>query len=784
MKVLPKSIIERRELNLRQGIKSSLSNIRSIIALVYTLYRSNNRKAVVEYSESTNGGQIKLHSTLENSIKTFLGIDDLTSINNNPLFKSQMEALQVGIELIFKLGKVEFIDSTLASSAERSGRNRYNKRIRFGTNIQIIDTFLSSYEADLSTFLRKWLLNQESEKREIDEGVKRLLTIFSEETQFKIRYNNQEISFQQEGIYKEFASGNTVVGRDEHENVGPFRVFKSYVKEGLHPYISENGDEFIAKGATTDALEYYQIVSNALDLIPKRTQITSIITQDNNETLEKCTQLSLPEQMQIIYYGCPGTGKSHIVKKQTERESVVRTTFHPDSDYSTFVGCYKPTTKHGPRYTSYGEKAVVIKDAEGKELTEDRIVYEFVDQAFLQSYIKAWKFYTESLEGADLKKQFLIIEEINRGNCAQIFGDLFQLLDRNDYGFSDYYIHADRDMQKHLAKAFNGIAMNDSHKNTINAMYHNGERDIVAQVLNGEILLLPNNLYIWATMNTSDQSLFPIDSAFKRRWDWKYRPIVKGRDKDGNELNWRIKADTKEYDWWSFLEKINAIVGTTTNSEDKKLGFFFCKPTDSVISAETFVGKVIFYLWNDVFKNFGFDDPIFKDEDVTTLEFDKFYTTDIYGDTIVRTDKVERFLDNLKVKVAGEIITEIEDEDGNTSSTSTRDYSKYSINGVGKYGKNILAAECVKEYIKLNPEMSVEDVLANWKSLGYIVTHFVESKEEHDTRTDNSIRSAEIPCGDTFVYVEKNGYGNNGAVDKLIAAVNQKDWNIKIVKVE
>ena len=517
MKVLPKSIVERRELNLRQGIKSSLSNIRSIVALVYTLYRSNNRKAVVEYSESTNGGLIKLHSTLENSIQAFLGIDNLTSINNNPLFKSQMEALQVGIELIFKLGKVEFIDNTLASSAERTGGNRYNKRIRFGTNIQIVDTFLSSYEADLSIFLRKWLQNQESEKREIDEGIKRLLTIFSEETQFKIRYNNQEISFQQEGIYKEFTNGNTVVGRDEHENVGPFRVFKSYVKEGLHPYISENGDEFIAKGATTDALEYYQIVSNALDLIPKRTQITAIIPQDNNETLEKCPRLPLPEQMQIIYYGCPGTGKSHIVKKQTERESVVRTTFHPDSDYSTFVGCYKPTTKHGPRYTSYGEKAVVIKDAEGKELTEDRIVYEFVDQAFLQSYIKAWKFYTETLEGADPKKQFLIIEEINRGNCAQIFGDLFQLLDRNDYGFSDYYIHADRDMQKHLAKAFNGIVMNDSHKNSINAMYHNGDKDIVAQVLTGEILLLPNNLYIWATMNTSDQSLFPIDSALKRR---------------------------------------------------------------------------------------------------------------------------------------------------------------------------------------------------------------------------------------------------------------------------
>lgn len=533
------------------------------------------------------------------------------------------------------------------------------------------------------------------------------------------------------------------------------------------------------KFVVTDVQMYQTVLTNPIGLsVNFLDTSTKIDIGAKRVNLENRETISGPTQQ--IYYGAPGTGKSHTVKIHTERESVVRTTFHPDSDYSTFVGCYKPTTKEVEMRDVTGK--VIIEH--GQPVTENRIIYQFVDQAFLQAYIKAWKFYTETLEGADPKKQFLIIEEINRGNCAQIFGDLFQLLDRNDYGFSDYYIHPDRDMQKHLAKAFNGIAMNDSHKNTINAMYHNGERDIVAQVLNGEILLLPNNLYIWATMNTSDQSLFPIDSAFKRRWDWKYRPIVKGRYKDGSELNWRIMADTKEYDWWSFLEKINSIVGTTTNSEDKKLGFFFCKSIDGVISTETFVGKVIFYLWNDVFKNFGFDDPIFKDEDGSTLEFDKFYTTDIYGNTIVRTDKVERFLENLKVKVAGEIITEIEDEDGNTSSTSTRDYTKYSINGVGKYGKNILAAECVKEYIKLNPEMSVEDVLANWKSLGYIVTHFVESKEEHDTRTDNSIRSVQIQCGDTFVYVEKNGYGNNGAVDKLIDAVNQKDWNIKIDKVE
>lgn len=609
---------------------------------------------------------------------------------------------------------------------------------------------------------------------EIDECVEHLLDPNRKETPYVVNYkgDSRVVTLIQNNLNLIQFNATTVSIKPE------FADYFGYFFNGAYTSFVN-----MMKFVVSDVQMYQTVLTNPIGLsvnfLDSSTKIdigVKRINLENRKTISGTTQQ--------IYYGAPGTGKSYIVNRETKRESVVRTTFHPDSDYSTFVGCYKPTTKHGPRYTSYGEKAVVIKDAEGKELTEDRIVYEFVDQAFLQSYIKAWKFYTEALEGADPKKQFLIIEEINRGNCAQIFGDLFQLLDRNDYGFSDYYIHADRDMQKHLAKAFNGIAMNDSHKNSINAMYHNGEKDIVAQVLTGEILLLPNNLYIWATMNTSDQSLFPIDSAFKRRWDWKYRPIVKGRDKDGSELNWRIKADTKEYDWWSFLEKINAIVGTTTNSEDKKLGFFFCKPTDSVISAETFVGKVIFYLWNDVFKNFGFDDPIFKDEDGSTLEFDKFYTTNIYGDTIVRTDKVERFLENLKVNVAGEVISEDEDEDGNTSSSSTRDYTKYSINGVGKYGKNILAAECVKEYIKLNPEMSVEDVLANWKSLGYIVTHFVESKEEHDARTDNSIRSVEIPCGATFVYVEKNGYGNNGAVDKLIAAVNQKDWNIKIDKVE
>ncbi|MEE1271675.1 MAG: AAA family ATPase [Bacteroidales bacterium] len=538
-----------------------------------------------------------------------------------------------------------------------------------------------------------------------------------------------------------------------------------------------NSDTFVLSIIKQNTLTY-----DILKTFFKSNDNYVVIDVDDSFT-KSFTNKNIVESFQQIFYGAPGTGKSHIVKQKTQGESVVRTTFHPDSDYSTFVGCYKPTTKHGPRYTSYGEKAVVIKDAEGMELTEDRIVYEFVDQAFLQSYIKAWKFYTETLEGAEPKKQYLIIEEINRGNCAQIFGDLFQLLDRNDYGFSDYYIHADKDIQKHLSEALNNLVIEESYKKKINSMYN---EDVVEKVLSGEILLLPNNFYIWATMNTSDQSLFPIDSAFKRRWNWKYRPIVKGRDEEGNELNWKIVVANKEYDWWSFLEKINAVVTSTTNSEDKKLGFFFCKAVDGVISAETFVDKVIFYLWNDVFKNFVFEDSIFNDEeDKSKLEFDKFYTTNPNGETIINEDKVEKFLDNLKVEVIGEAIADEEDEDGNTISSSKRDYTKYSVNGVGRYGKNRLAEKCVKEYIELNPEMSAEEVLQNWKSLGNIVSHFIESSDEYNARTDNNKeRSSEIKCGGTKLYVAHDGYGNNGAVERLINAVKNKNWDLKIEVVE
>ena len=523
-------------------------------------------------------------------------------------------------------------------------------------------------------------------------------------------------------------------------------------------------------------------VADLCAFLADKQELVKAIIEGEESTNYKASQDKRCYNLQQIYYGAPGTGKSHEINRLTKGKEVVRTTFHPDSDYSTFVGAYKPTSIEIPVRDVTGK--VIVEG--GKQVTENRIVYEFVEQAFLQAYIKAWNAYIDASEGEKPNDIYLVIEEINRGNCAQIFGDLFQLLDRNMWGFSDYPIQADNDMRKQLAKAFCGLEISQENKDRINACY-NCDKDYVQQVLNGEILLLPDNLYIWATMNTSDQSLFPIDSAFKRRWDWQYMPIAKGRD-DGKDLNWSIVAKDNEYDWWSFLTKINEQIGSTTNSEDKKLGFFFCKAVNGKISAETFVGKVIFYLWNDVFKDFGFDSDIFNDEDESTLSFDKFYSME-GGKVVVQKDKVEKFLKNLGVEMTSVVESdedsdEEEDEDGNSISSSKRDYSKYSINGVGSYGKNKLASECVKEYIKLNPNMSVDEVVNNWKSLGYIVSHFVESKEEFDARTDNSKeRSIEIPCGSSVVYVANDGYGSNGKADVLMNAVNQRDWGITINKI-
>lgn len=492
--------------------------------------------------------------------------------------------------------------------------------------------------------------------------------------------------------------------------------------------------------------------------------------------------------LQQIYYGAPGTGKSKTIKDLTFGESVIRTTFHPDSDYASFVGTYKPITEEVDLRDCYGKK--VIDDDTKEVVKEERIAYKFIPQAFLEAYVEAWKKLGSS------KKQFLIIEEINRGNCAQIFGDLFQLLDRNEYGFSDYPIVADKDMQKYLEKEFEGWEI--TNKDEINQLY--GEANMVNLIMKGERLVLPSNLYIWATMNTSDQSLFPIDSAFKRRWDWKYVPIREGRDKETNaKLNWYINTGDKQYKWWSFISKVNEQIGSLTNSEDKKLGYFFCKAKDGEIDADLFVSKVIFYLWNDVFKDYGFDDKDFQDEEGKILSFDRFYE-DKNGKTNVDIAIVELFLENLGVEKASfnkEEDDDVDDEDSieeessnSTTEKRSRDNSHYTINGRGNYKKGPLALAVLQNYTNSNPSKTVKEIMEDWTPVVVVnVPHMLETQEEYNTRISNSkdksnrSRANIVKWGNNNVIYISTEW-NIDTISEFIQKVNAQDWGINIEKIE
>ncbi len=360
---------------------------------------------------------------------------------------------------------------------------------------------------------------------------------------------------------------------------------------------------------------------------------------------------------QIIYFGSPGTGKSHHVKenvlKNVEEQFIFRTTFHPDSDYSSFVGAYKPVSLKTSRplgnvmtrqelaeelkrcyeesdvkltalntfvfryidyfngvianynkkeffveaglyesYTAEANKVVNLHrwlDENGYLNADESISYRFVPQVFTDAYVKSWL--------NPEKDIFLVIEEINRGNCAQIFGDLFQLLDRGEDGVSEYSVNADSALKAHLEERLGS---------------GNGG------IKNGR-MRFPANLHIVATMNTSDQSLFPMDSAFKRRWEWEYIPI----DYSSAKSRFVITLGERRYLWTDFLQAVNRRIKEVCESEDKQLGNFFIKKD---IGESLFKNKVMSYLWSEICKEEYGHKSFFKDKSGKEFSFNDLYS--------------------------------------------------------------------------------------------------------------------------------------------------------------
>lgn len=320
--------------------------------------------------------------------------------------------------------------------------------------------------------------------------------------------------------------------------------FKEIIKEILLP--TSQLKVFLFKDAKNETCAFWEFKQEYIS------KSKTLLSSNVNEKL-----------IQKIFYGAPGTGKSHKVKELVtgKEERTERVTFHPEYDYNSFVGGYKPTM-------------------DGKDIR-----YEFVPQAFSNIYVKAWN---------DLDNDYyLVIEEINRGNCAEIFGDIFQLLDRTN----EYRITPSKELKEYLTIQFTGNTKIDGNK-----------------------LILPPNLNILATMNTSDQSLFPMDSAFKRRWDWEYIPINYEDSENNKSSKFKVQlSKTESFSWLSFIKSVNSVIKQNDNlGMDKCLGNYFIKPETEEIDIETFVNKAIFYLWNDVFKDEMEENNIFLNK--TTYE--------------------------------------------------------------------------------------------------------------------------------------------------------------------
>lgn len=464
--------------------------------------------------------------------------------------------------------------------------------------------------------------------------------------------------------------------------------------------------------------------------------------------------------LQQITYGAPGTGKSYGLNDIIDSMDHYRTTFHPDSDYASFVGAYKPTMSKVVVKNNYA----VLDD--GNKTEEEQITYKFVPQSFIKAYVSAWKNYKED------KPTVLVIEEINRGNCAQIFGDLFQLLDRGNNGFSSYPIEADADVANYLNGEMPNLTECAESIDTLFAKSY--PEGITSKIKSGELLLLPNNLYIWATMNTSDQSLFPIDSAFKRRWDWKFIKIADARK------SWFIKFGNEGCDWWTFISKMNKLIAKETSSDDKKMGYFFCKPQnedEQVIKEDQFVGKVLFYLWNDVFKD-G-DTALFNVSDDTDDEptFEAFYNDDNTPDV----EAIKKFI----VKVVGQdnIVGLDKADDGKTSII---DYSRYSFDGKDKLPKSSMGLMVVEKYIKEHENDSFDDLKAalsfNNAKDEYLYYGAIACSEDINTHRD-CYTEKEYLSADSVKFKILT-YWNKYNKKYIIDFAKQQGWEVKETEAE
>lgn len=535
----PDSISVYDELDLKLGIKSSLPHVKSTIALAILLWECADRPAELVYSQQ-NGDGIVMTDDLDQWVIDCLSeicqedeIDSeslISVINENQLFKSQMEALIVAFELVWKLAKVSFVDEGKAASAERTGGNRYPKKLLYTVNADIIHSLIESNHDAYIRVLMAWVGFNINTDPECESHLMYLFTALSEGAVFKLIDGNRDVIFNQNSLYRKVLETQEAVDvNGDKEAKGSLRILKSLLTDGMNPYLSySNGSVSIMERRTGDLEAYQKRVDTFLRLsATKVIGLEDMDAEDEGIAPEQYEEHRLTTGCNVLLYGVPGSGKSWTIEHEyCKKESKVeRLVFHPDYTYSDFIGQILPN---------------VAEDGQ--------VSYKFTAGPFTNILHDA---YTHPEE-----EYILIIEEINRGNAPAIFGEVFQLLDRKvDISETDD----------------DGFPIGTSEYGITNAN--------IARIVYGDPrqkVRIPSNLSIIGTMNTSDQNVFTLDTAFQRRWDM--RLIENNFDNVDPELANAEILDTT-VTWKDFCTAINGIVvgngARMTSSEDKRLGAYF-----------------------------------------------------------------------------------------------------------------------------------------------------------------------------------------------------------------
>lgn len=626
MAIRPDNISTYSDIDLKLGIKSSLPHVKSTIALSILFWECSNRPSELIYSvpqkQGKNEGIVitpELNKRLINSLSDICNQGQLNrlteTVNQNNLFKSQIEALIVAFELIWKIAKINFVDSNRSYSVERTGGNRYQKKLNYTLNADIIHCLI---ESDRNTYLRillSWIGLDLNIDHSCEERLTHLLCALSEEAVFKLVDGENDIIFNQNCIYKKLIEKHQTVNIDgDKEAKGPLRILKSLLNDKLNPFLKyHSGNVDIADGYDDALSSYQKRVDTFLQLSAKKidfhneevlpSKICEDSTSDSYHVSDDSvfsTELKSSYPRNRIIFGAPGTGKSWQL--DTDKNKLLenggefeRVTFHPDYTYSQFVGAYKPTT-----------------DENGE------ISYQFIPGPFMRIYVNALK---NSRTDYPLP-YLLIIEEINRARVASVFGDVFQLLDRKEDETSQYAIQASEDIKKYLAAELGGYSSDYP------------------------ILKLPNNMFLWATMNSADQGVYPMDTAFKRRWTFEYIGIDAKQEKAKCTVNLVKNKPETNINWNRLRKAINAkLLDTCRVNEDKLLGPFFLSQKaikadedkhiiDEDAFRKAFKSKVIMYLFEDAARQYRsrlFKSDICKMYSSICDEFDK-HGMAIFGD--------------------------------------------------------------------------------------------------------------------------------------------------------